>query len=92
MRHTTAIIGMADLQRNARGIISRVKRSKRPHLVCNRNTPEALFMDVGTFTRMERELQRLREERRIAEKVRKAEDDIAAGRITRGDLAALLRR
>ncbi|MDO8463617.1 MAG: type II toxin-antitoxin system Phd/YefM family antitoxin [bacterium] len=92
MHPSMPIIGMADLQRSAKRILARVKRTKQPHLICNRNTPEALFMAIETYEHMERELQCLREERRIAGRVRKAEDDIAAGRTSRGDLAALLKK
>jgi prevent-host-death family protein len=92
MRPTTPIIGTADLQRRAKSILARVRRTRRPHLVCTRNRPEALFLDIATYERMEGELRRLREERRIAERVRRAERDIAAGRVYRGNLATLLRQ
>lgn len=92
MSPTTPIIGTAELQRRAKAILARVRRTRRPHLICTRNRPEALFLDITTYERMEGELRRLREERRTAEKVRRAERDIAAGRVYRGDLGQLLRR
>lgn len=92
MHPTTPIIGTADLQRRAKAVLAQVRRTRRPHLICTRNRPEALFLDIATYERMERALHHLREERRIAEKVRRAERDVAAGRVHRGDLGTLLRR
>lgn len=83
-------IGVSDLQRRGRGVIRDVARSRKPYLVMNRNKPAALFMSVRQFDNIDRELQKLREESRIAEKVHRAEEDVRRGRVHAGNLRALL--
>ena len=92
MRTPTATIGTADLQRRARAILRRVQRSRRPHLVLTRNIPQAVFLGIAAYERMERELVRLREESRIAKKVRQAEEDIRRGKVRGCNLRSLLHR
>ena len=91
MRTSIATIGTADFQRRARSIFRRVRHSRHPHLVLTRNIPQAVVLGIAAYERMERELTRLREESRIAEKVRQAEEDIRRGRVRTGSLTALIR-
>jgi PHD/YefM family antitoxin component YafN of YafNO toxin-antitoxin module len=80
----------ASLLEHPRRVLRAAAKSRRPYVVSLRGMQGAVILNRTRYERMERELLQLREESRIAQKVRRAEGDIRAGRMRSGDLRDLL--